>query len=364
MERAAPVLGLTMSTACARVYNLPGLPGRPGADGDDGTNGKNSFTTTSAQFIMPAIGGTVTVPVLDSSWIVPSYDIGDPTEVAGHVIVVEFAGSFLAQSVPDATHVVLYNLGYPSNAPAATAIPVGSKVAAGGPRGESGTVAAGSLQAANNLADLTSVVTALSNLGLGDLAVLDLVTDLQFSGVLSVTHGGTGANTAAGARTALGLGGMATQDPGAVNIIGGSGAFGVLSGTNFTATTGQIGAFTNATSARFNGTTFTPPSAIQSLLAASAVSANASTIRVVGNGGAVTLTSTPTIAAPAIDGQRLRIRGTDNTNTVTFQDEGSLAGTKLQLGAGSRVLGLGDVLELEWDATSGFWWEVLFTDIP
>jgi hypothetical protein len=75
----------------------------------------------------------------------------------------------------------------------------------------------------------------------------------------------------------------------------------------------------------------------------------------------VTLTSTPTLANGA-DGQVLIIQGTDDTNTVTVQDEGTLAGSNLELGAATRTLGKGDLLVLTFDSTDGAWYEISFAN--
>lgn len=108
----------------------------------------------------------------------------------------------------------------------------------------------------------------------------------------------------------------------------------------------------------FGAVTF-QSSSLQTLAAANALLANAGKVRVVGSGGAVTLTSTPTIAAGS-DGQIVYIQGTHATNTVTLQDEASLAGTKLKLGAATRALAKGSLLGLMYDTTDAFWYEVSF----
>lgn len=78
-------------------------------------------------------------------------------------------------------------------------------------------------------------------------------------------------------------------------------------------------------------------------------------VRVIGD-GAVTMTSTPTVRAGS-DGQVIEIWGRSDSSTVTLQDEDTLTGSGLQLGANTRTLTLGASIRLRYEATSGYWYE-------
>jgi hypothetical protein len=81
-------------------------------------------------------------------------------------------------------------------------------------------------------------------------------------------------------------------------------------------------------------------------------------IRIQGSGGAVTITATPSIAG-ALDGQIMIFQGMSDANTVTFQDESSLANVKLQLDGGANcTLGLYDTLTLMYDSNLGYFIEL------
>lgn len=100
------------------------------------------------------------------------------------------------------------------------------------------------------------------------------------------------------------------------------------------------------------------PSSDLSLLAASTITISSAYMRVVGNGAARTLTSTPTIT-PIGDGTVLWIQGTHDTNTITLQDESSLAGTCLSLAGGTNcTLGKGDMIWLMYDSGESMWYEL------
>lgn len=66
-----------------------------------------------------------------------------------------------------------------------------------------------------------------------------------------------------------------------------------------------------------------------------------------GSGGAVDVSANPQIAAGTAVGQKLRLIGCSDTNTVNLND-----GTGLKLSAADRLLSEYSVLELEWDGSN------------
>jgi trimeric autotransporter adhesin len=127
-----------------------------------------------------------------------------------------------------------------------------------------GTIAAGSWNGSvigttyggtgQNFSSSTGLVR-FSN-GVASAGAVDLANTSFVSGILSVANGGTGANTAAGARTNLELGTIATQDSTSISVTGGSlngvtiGASNAqaITGTTITASTGFIGSLTGTAS--------------------------------------------------------------------------------------------------------------------
>lgn len=107
-----------------------------------------------------------------------------------------------------------------------------------------------------------------------------------------------------------------------------------------------------------------PPGALQTLSAGTAITVTAPTVRIVGNAAPIVSTATPIIADAVSDGTVVRIFGTAAVNTVTLTDETGLPGSNLELNAATRVMGLGSILVLYYDATTTKWFEQSYSDNP
>lgn len=78
-------------------------------------------------------------------------------------------------------------------------------------------------------------------------------------------------------------------------------------------------------------------------------------------GGAITLTSTPTIT-DGVDGEEIWIVNV-GTQDVVLQDQGTLANSNLRLGAATRTLGPRDNITLVYSADVGDWVEKAFNNV-
>jgi len=93
-------------------------------------------------------------------------------------------------------------------------------------------------------------------------------------------------------------------------------------------------------------------SATQTLIATNQIASDAPVVKVAGSGGAVTLTSDPSITDGLV-GQQITIIGTSDTNTITITNN-----LGVKLGGATRVLGINDTLTLVYDGTD--WLEIGF----
>src|SRR5208337_31632 len=97
------------------------IPGAPGA---------NAYTNTSANFVVPAIGSTVTVSVLNSACF-----------VVNEIVLVAGPAHFLVTAIPSSTSVTLQFLGYPIDVAVGSTILAGVEVTpADGPQGQDYTL--------------------------------------------------------------------------------------------------------------------------------------------------------------------------------------------------------------------------------
>lgn len=361
---------------------IPGEQGATGAAGAAGTNGTPAYTQAAnlfpaAQPVMPAEGDSVTVTTNSSTTFLA---VGEP-------VFVENWGTLKVTAIPTLASVTLLNLAdtptnkYPNNAAPGTSLAALSKIVGSGFNGANGAAATGAPTTASYITR-TSDAGLSNEFAMGGLAT-GIVKNTTTTGVPSIaangtdyygpatpidvpiTDGGTGSSTAAGARTNLGLGTMSTQASTAVAITGGTINGTIIGGTvsaNATVNVLVAGSVETGGFVDLSTNFFTRTGVIQTLSAGTTVNPLTCKVRVAGNAGAVTLTATPTITNPTVDGQHLFIMGTHDTNTVTFQSEASLAGAKLHLGAATRVLGRGDILHLMWDLVELLWFEVSFVN--
>lgn len=81
-----------------------------------------------------------------------------------------------------------------------------------------------------------------------------------------------------------------------------------------------------------------------------------------GNGGNVTVTAVPSIAA-GVNGELMTLIGWDDAQTLTFQDAGNLAGSRLQLQGGVDItLGEYDTITLVYLQAKAAWVEIARSD--
>lgn len=90
----------------------------------------------------------------------------------------------------------------------------------------------------------------------------------------------------------------------------------------------------------------------------------------ISTGGSITITDTPSVSTTTIldgtteltSGTFLILTSTAANGPILLQDEGTLTGSQLQLGAATRSIGQYDTLILIYDALDNFWREVAFVN--
>ena len=195
--------------SCSNVVQLiAGPQGQPGTNGTNGTDGVSSFTLLTLPFTMPAEGANATATVEDTSWI-----------ASGEVLYLQSVGYLEAQTITNATQVVLKNLeytatlAYTANVAPGTVAALGNKLSVGGLQGPAGAsglplTTRGDLVVRDATTNVRLPVGA-ANMVLGsdgtDPGWTQVDITAAVTGILPVANGGTASATEAAARTALGL---------------------------------------------------------------------------------------------------------------------------------------------------------------
>lgn len=191
------------------VVNIPGPQGAAGANGTNGTNGVDSFSYTTAQFFVPALGSSVVVPLSSTSFL--------PESVAGQFFVSIQGVGYMQVTDVTGLNVTLKNpssgvLGIPNAVPT-TSIPSGSLVTlAGGvgPQGAPGVSGGAPLDRSyiirtdpgvlTNATVLDSLAAGyMKTAGSGGAGVVSTVATVpvgDISGTLPIAKGGTNLTTA------------------------------------------------------------------------------------------------------------------------------------------------------------------------
>ena len=191
------------------VVNIPGPQGDPGTNGTNGTNGIDSFSYTTAQFFVPALGSSVVVPLSGTSFL--------PESVAGQFFVSIQGVGYMQVTDVTGLNVTLLNpasgvLGIPNAVPT-TSIPSGSLVTlAGGvgPQGAAGVSGGAPLDRSyiirtdpgvlTNATVLDSLTAGyMKTAGSGGAGVVSTVATVpvgDISGTLPIAKGGTNLTTA------------------------------------------------------------------------------------------------------------------------------------------------------------------------
>lgn len=83
------------------LTGLDGPAGPTGLTGATGAAGKDAFSTTSADFVVPSVGGTVSILLVDASWV--SIGVNIYVATSGYYLVVGKTGNTLSAQLLDST---------------------------------------------------------------------------------------------------------------------------------------------------------------------------------------------------------------------------------------------------------------------
>lgn len=201
----------------------------------------------------------------------------------------------------------------------------------------------------------TSIANSTGNLSLNDS--VDIATNLDVNGLATINNLGVegvssyaGGSLGAPSFTFSGDTNTGIFSPGADQLAVATGGIQILNITT--------------TAAVFAGTMRHTPTAPQSITAVGTTIGSSGRIVQITADNNYTLSQVPTIANGVGDGETLTIINVDSgTDTVTLQDQGTLANSNLRLGAASRALGPRDNITLIFNSTIGDWVEVAFTNV-
>lgn len=205
-----------------------GEVGPAGPSGSDGSDGRNSFTVSTLGFTVPAVNATVPITVAYGLFAIP-----------GQNLYIQSAGVYTVVSTTSTT-ITASNTGAPGNASPGASIATNRLIGPDGhagallsplPIASGGTGQANAIAAFNALSPLTTngdtlvresgsntrkPIGTAGQIPISNGTVWDWGTNAPaataLTGQVPIANGGTSANTAAGARTALSIPGIATDN--------------------------------------------------------------------------------------------------------------------------------------------------------
>lgn len=140
-----------MNGQCCPTLEVVNVPGAPGTDGDAGTAGLDAFDFVQSSFVVPAINSSVAVIITNNARF-----------ATGQNLFVEGAGTFNLTSKTGDTVLTLTYLDYVENSNTGATIAAGAQVSPGG----SQATITDPLPVANGGTGAATAATARTNLGL------------------------------------------------------------------------------------------------------------------------------------------------------------------------------------------------------